>query len=535
MVASACATLCAVAPAREQSPPKPLQSPHQQESLARRGACGEFPPAEALLLRVPAAQRTVFERSAERALARVADCEQDADFLAQLGALLNSLGRHEEALEHLERALLLRPDEPLARLGYAWALLELGERSAALELLEDMSIWAAPARLREPLARQRQALLTQAGASVVAAVAAARPAPGARSASALHHQEQTFNGSTWRLQHQWQVIAGRETNLLGAPGARSLTLTFTGLPGGETVLVSVPLDPAFQPQAGSYTQYAGVLRAQGESPVRPNGGVPAVGEVRLQWDALASLRHRQTSNRAGFTQADAALDLLWRSRPGPLAPLGQEPTSAAPSPAPKGAWPDAYVTAGATALESQNGVRYASASLAGGWQVPLEGACDLRLGADTQDRRYWRNPVLNGRYAGAQAALRCSPVGSWPLLGAAPGLSLQARVGADKPDSTDRPGGQQRQWTWRAAAAGPRGFLEIEQARQADQLAYSPLIEAGAQRRQQRWSARAEWVQALNHGGLQAFAGLEANRQKSNIVLFDSRNTGVYLGMRGVK
>lgn len=507
-----------------------------------------------MLIPVPASQRSLRQEATTTALARIATCENDADFLTRLGAALNTLGRHDEALEHLERALLLRPDEPLARYSYAWALAELGDTAAARELLTELSPWAAPSAQRDPLARARVQLLSRLpSAPGNSAGTAGDLAAYARSAATHTPADLTWHqgSSRSRWQAQWQLSAGHESNLLGAPRATSLNLTITGLPSGETVTINVPLDQTVRPRPGGYQQAAGQLRWQHQrlnplaegsegpaingadtspgsanTPNRASGLLPPRQWRLWQWDGLVSLRHRHapSTEGAGYTQADAAVDVL--SRRVQVAPDGLQPSAWAPALQ----WPDSYATLGVTALQSESGVRYASAQAAAGWQVPWQGACDLRLGFEGQERRYGSNPVLNGRYFGAVGAWRCQVTSkhTGPL-----GLNLQLRGGRDQPTDDARPGGDQTQRGLRLGLNGARWFVELDETQQVDSSSYSPLIEAGANRNLRRTSARAEWVQALPLAALRIVLGAEASVQRSNIILFDTRNTGVYLALRG--
>ncbi len=513
--------------------------------------CTGLPEGQTLLLPAPASQREARSRATEAALTRLALCENDADFLTRLGASLNTLARFEEALEHLERALLLRPDEPLARYSYAWALHELGDSSAARELLTDLSPWAAPSAQRDALARAHRLLLARVapettGNSVNASLAGAplntAPMPSL-----------AWSGSRSLWQAQWQLTAGHETNLLGSPRATSLNLTITGLPSGETVTINVPLDESVRPRPGPYQQAQGQLRWQQQSLMplsvtNRNGAsegqgasthalVPPSAWRLWQWDTLLSVRHRQADSvpGAGFTQVDAAVDLLSRTvRP---TATGLQPTAWEP----RLNWPDVYATLGATGLRSESGVRYASTQAAAGWQVPWQGACDLRLGGEWQDRRYLSNAILNGRYAGAVGSLRCNrlQLRQAPSTGRTPqwptGLSLQLRAGQDRPETSARPGGPQQQRGARAGLSAPSWFIEVDHNQQQDRSPYSALIEPGTSRQLRRTTARAEWWQPLPLPGLQLVAGAESSLQHSNIVLFDTRNAGVYLALRSTR
>ena len=86
-------------------------------------------------------------------------CQKDADFLATLGQRMNRLGRHSEAAEHLERALLLDPARQDVQMAYAFALVGLGQASSARGFLQDLlKDQSLPADLRAQIQRQENAL-----------------------------------------------------------------------------------------------------------------------------------------------------------------------------------------------------------------------------------------------------------------------------------------------------------------------------------------------------------------------------------------
>jgi tetratricopeptide (TPR) repeat protein len=65
-------------------------------------------------------------------------CQTDAEFLAQLGFLLIAQGRYTDALDHLERALMLNPGLKGAQIDYAVALAGIGDYASALTLVQDL-------------------------------------------------------------------------------------------------------------------------------------------------------------------------------------------------------------------------------------------------------------------------------------------------------------------------------------------------------------------------------------------------------------
>ncbi|MBK7509904.1 MAG: tetratricopeptide repeat protein [Comamonadaceae bacterium] len=92
-------------------------------------------------------------------MAEVAQCQTDAEFLAQLGFLLNAQGRYTEALDHLERALMLNPGLKGAQIDYAVALAGSGDNATALTLVQNLlADPALPSGLAPVLQRQIETL-----------------------------------------------------------------------------------------------------------------------------------------------------------------------------------------------------------------------------------------------------------------------------------------------------------------------------------------------------------------------------------------
>jgi tetratricopeptide (TPR) repeat protein len=167
----------------------------------------------------PAAQNA----SLEALLAEVAQCQTDAEFLAQLGFLLNAQGRYTEALDHLERALMLNPGLKGAQIDYAVALAGIGDYASALTLVQDLlADPALPSGLVPVLQRQIENLSVS-----MNTVAATSDKP-------------------LRVRGTAGVQVGYATNPLGSPNLSSLILTFPGLP------VELPLDGSYLARPGSY-------------------------------------------------------------------------------------------------------------------------------------------------------------------------------------------------------------------------------------------------------------------------------------------
>jgi hypothetical protein len=170
----------------------------------------------------PLACRTL-NASLDALSAEVAQCQTDAEFLAQLGYLLNAQGRYAEALDHLERALMLNPGLKGAQIDYAVALAGIGDYVSALTLVQDLlADPTLPSGLVPVLQRQIENL------SVSMNTGAATP------------------DKPLRVRGTAGVQVGYATNPLGSPNLSSLILTFPGLP------VELPLDGSYLARPGSY-------------------------------------------------------------------------------------------------------------------------------------------------------------------------------------------------------------------------------------------------------------------------------------------
>lgn len=184
----------------------------------------------------------------------LATCQNDVGFLTRLGRMLLAMGQTEEAAEHLERALLLAPDDPAALRAFAAALGGLGDGAAARQLMA-MAPGAAP---------------------------------------------QATTQTQWR--EAWSLTAGMERNLLGVSSVSSLTLTLPGLEPGQPVLITLPIDSSAQARGGGYGQAGASLQwlrrtvSTGASPVQDD------------WVIQFGARTRQSPQvlQAGSVSVDAS-------------------------------------------------------------------------------------------------------------------------------------------------------------------------------------------------------------------------------------
>lgn len=447
-------------------------------------------------------------------LAVLPHCDKNARFLAALGYSLNQRGRFQDALDHLERALLLDPSLKGAQIDYAIALAGSGEIDAAQALLSSLLLDPdLPPALRPLLVqqvRQMDALLQKSGG----------PAPGAAKAAEMPVLDSpAHEGRSWR--HVLAIRAGRDSNLLGAPDLSSLSLTFPDL------TVILPLEESFRAKAGLY--------ARGELQVE----MRQRGEQGLQYEARAMAQANGSPQvpQSNSHQFELAFE---RSR---LPRLRKTGTGTSADEFDLGH----YIQVSAAGLSVDTGVRYRSTGFGVGVEwvqalLPSVGwdACIGRFGGDLQDRRVDSNSILSGRYIGISSQWRCvSPTGVV--------TQLSAQAGRDIPTQPERPGGQQNQYGLRfsaiwpleqkgatssaVAAKGARLQLDLDYTRSKDRSGYSVILENGTNRNVARYGVRWELTQPLS-AGWEVQLGANWLWQASNIVLFEQRSWGPYLAFR---
>jgi hypothetical protein len=187
------------------------------------------------------------------------ECLDDAAFLVVLGRELNLQGRHLEAADRIERALLLAPDSLAARTEYLIALTGSGDFASAAALIDSLlADPQLPADLRASLQRRR-------------ADVTARP---------------------WQHRVTLGAAFGYDTNLFGSPDLNTLDLTLGDgiltllLPqtylarGGTFLRADARLDLVRLDDAGALWQVGGQLTRRA-SPAQPASDYTLI-DVALQ-------------------------------------------------------------------------------------------------------------------------------------------------------------------------------------------------------------------------------------------------------------
>jgi hypothetical protein len=168
------------------------------------------------------------------------ECLESAEYFALYGAALLNTGQTAPALEALERALLLDPENGAARVDYAQALYLAGQLFPALEV--------------------NNALLQRADLPPSLA-------------SMLQQRKQSWTAQTRSRGVQAEVTTGYDNNLNGGPSRSDFTLTLSG------EQIPLTLGPEFQPVSGPYIS------------LRVNGIYQRLTPERNH-DVLFSLRNR---------------------------------------------------------------------------------------------------------------------------------------------------------------------------------------------------------------------------------------------------
>ena len=418
-------------------------------------------------------------------------CLKSATFHAWRGATLLALGKPDEAVEPLERALLQDPDLPGAQLDLAQALAAQGDSASAVSFLRSL--------------RQRADLPIAIGTAID------RQLGGLLVPDLL--QRGLALATDWQSRWQFSALGGADSNLNNAPAASEITLTF---PQGN---VTLPLAPSSQPRQGAavlgVAQWQG-LKAHGES----------------LWVLQAELRARQTSQAdTSYQQGDLAAS--WLQAPAaPTQWVGRLATG--------------YLRYGGAGLlqATRTSIQYQWDNLgvtAATWWPDKFAGCRPAASLELEHRRYPSTRDLDGVYEGGAAGLLCRGNGQQQTSQANGGsssqsfYSIQARLGDDHPIQEDRPGGTYRRAELKAQWEGPLlaiGRLGVQwtTTRQIDRQPFSILL-GNLPRHTSRHLLQLEASWPIS-AGLSLVGSAEAALQRSNLAAFESRQRSVYLGLR---
>ena len=223
-------------------------------------------------------------------------CLESSEFFAVYGATQLNNSELAAALESLERALLLNPDNGAAATDYAQALFDEGQIFTALDMNQRL---LARQDLPEGLGE------------------------------ALQSRQQLWETFTRQSSMQLEVLAGYDDNLNGAPNSAQITLTLSGEP------IQLGLNSEFRPQSGSYLSTRAAYRERRLAPesqhnwgaeIRSrNSDYPQSDLLQLaasyqflkpsrtnSWQVATGVNHLQYGGSSLFTGLDAS----FRYQPG---------------------------------------------------------------------------------------------------------------------------------------------------------------------------------------------------------------------------
>lgn len=429
-------------------------------------------------------------------VAQISHCQQHAPWLAVLGRWHLFQGRYAEALEHLERALLLDPTQAPVQLDFAIALAGAGDTLSALGLVRQLQ---QEPNLPEALRQALQARVEQ------------WQNPVTLSLGPLEQRQ-------WRLQLGTRL--GHDSNLLGAPNLQSITLQLFGLP------VTLPLDDSYASQPGPYHRHDLALSYQQRHADRITHAQASLSQRNTP--GLLAGRLQQASVQIG-TSLGAPADWGWASADTRLYLQGQLASLLSGQAATQRQHNTAALMAG---LDTSFRPSFGNAQGSTPNAPAPEWLCQQRHGLEWLRRATVASPVLDGVYAGLSSQWTCQdnrPTGDNAQA------QLALRLGSDQPRQPERPGGAQYQASMRLGwqqDAGP-GQLQIETELDIsqDQRVYSDILAPDTKRRLQRHALRLQWQRPLGQG-LQLQLGAEWQRQRSNIALFSIHNWGPYIALR---
>jgi hypothetical protein len=404
-------------------------------------------------------------------LAHLKGCLTDAHFHAWRGAVLMALGRSEEAIEPLERALMEDPELPGAQLDLAQAFAVQGDAASARAMLQGLRTRTdVPEALRRAIDLQFAAL---SGAGVAA------------------NAEGKAFFSRWRV----STLGGVDSNLNNAPANSEITLT---LPEGNRTL---PLDPSSLPRRGS-----AAITSFGWQGLGVSG--------RSVWVLQAELKARHSGEITSYEQTDLAAAWLQ-------------------APAESHQWVvrtgfSNLRFGGVGLLQSFRGNLQRQFA-------PMDSlaACRPALGMETEWRRYPTSLTLNGLYTGGTVGVTCRPADAKPE--SPQSFTLEGRLGQDRPSDATRAGGVYDRAEVRVQWERPiflRGQMALQWAStlQRDTDPYSPLL-GNIPRHTTRHALQLDTSWPLR-GPLSVVTSLEASNQSSNITAFATRQRSFYVGLQ---
>jgi hypothetical protein len=431
-------------------------------------------------------------------------CLKSAAYYALLGQMNLLAHQPKEALESLERSLLIEPDQPGVQFDFAMSLAEAGDADSAKALIDQIMLRPdVPVALRQSIAQlkdQQNALLNSASKA-----AQSLDPKGVNNGEAIRtgqKQGENVNQQVWGLSGNMGMMMGRDSNLNSASFVNTVNLT---LPNG---VVSLMLDPSSLPQRGPVHLATAQFIAQ-----------RTLGERTLLLSASWMGRETPGNPGLGFNNEEFVAHLR------PQGDVG---------------WHQRAVV---NHFELGGSNFYNGLSWSNWWQSDVsqklrpfldhQAACFSKAGADLDRRTYPQDASQNGVYLGALLGASCSTGQNQ--------FNMTLQDGQDRASDSLRAGGNQRRQEmkiqWILFRGKARFGVEIGQQWLRDSRTYSELL-GGIDRNTQRNSVRMSYQYqifeklSMISGSLSWVTSLERQSYRSTISLFNLRGESLQTGLK---
>lgn len=436
--------------------------------------------------------------------AQESTCLKSAAFYAELGQWQLLAHQAKDALEALERSLLIEPEQPSVQLDFALALAESGDPVSARALADQILLRPdLPNALRTTL---EQIKGTNQGSKSLSTV-------GIENGNA-HLQEKALSqpskekrvlsllGSDWETQGSTQFLYGHDTNLNSASFVNTINLT---LPNGT---VPLSLDVSSLPQSGPTVIGAAQVLAQ-----------TSMGDKNLSVGASWMGRLAPANTSLGFNNEELSLQL----RPDKDVGLHHRMVF------------NHFEIGGSNFYNGFAYLMWAESEFEQGIKAPWANTlkCRLRAGGETERRTYAQDATQNGLFGGLMLGGFCGNEQDQ--------FNLSWVGGMDWASDASRAGGNQRRQEVKASwvHAGQNSKLSAEWAQQwlSDTQIYSDLL-GGINRNTLRKSTRLSYQYKMSNklGMMLKFpfwvSYWESQRYSSSVDLFNLRGDSVQTGLK---
>jgi len=433
-------------------------------------------------------------------------CLRSAVYYAQLGQLLLLAHHPKEALEALERSLLLKPDAPAVQLDFAVSLADSGDPISAKALVRQVLLRPdLPVELRaslEQVLSEGNVRANQFGeASVTPGVAMRGSNAGQEKFTSSDVSWVPF-GIGWQTQGSAQLYFGHDTNLNSASFVNTINLT---LPNGT---VPLTLDASSLPQSGATEIAATQLITQ-----------RGVGDKVLLVSGSWMGRNPINSPNFGFNNEEFLAELKPKDGSGLHHRVGIDHFEIGGS--------DFYNSA-SYALWLEN-----SRNSKGILNLSEMLACRTRLGAILERRTYAQDTTQNGIFGAATLGATCSNENNE--------INLGFVTGKDWASNKERAGGDQRRQelraSWSHSFETSKITMDWNEQWLNDEAIYSELL-GGNNRNTHRKSTRVSFQYkfpnklVMMSGSLFWVSYWESQRYSSSVDLFNLKGDSVQTGLK---